>query len=197
MNAYAQQNNMTDGGNGRRWGLGRIIVWSVPAALLMIPLVAMQFSEQVDWSLFDFVIMGGLMYGLIAAYEFLAKLSGNTLYRAGAGLALLMSFLLTWINGAVGIIGDGPINLLYFGVLLVGVFGAAIARFQPTGMANTLFAMAFVQMLIPTIAFIWNQPMGPGVLQVFVLNGVFAVMFGLSGFLFQEAGRGEREGSAA
>lgn len=49
--------------------------------------------------------------------------------------------------------GD-PANLMYFGVLAVGIIGALIARFKPRGMARALIAMALAQALILTIALI-------------------------------------------
>ena len=41
--------------------LGRIMI--VVAALLMVPLVAMQFSSDVNWSVFDFMVAGTLLAG--------------------------------------------------------------------------------------------------------------------------------------
>ena len=93
--------------------------------------------------------------------------------------------------GSVGIIGDGDLdspNALYFGVLAIGLVGALIARFQPRGMSYTLFAMALAQMLVPIVALIigWND-FAPGVLQVFVLSAVFALLIVGSGLLFRRA----------
>ena len=55
--------------------------------------------------------------------------------------------MLVWINLAVGIIGseDNPANLMYGGVLAVGVAGAVAARFRPGGMARALAATALAQ----------------------------------------------------
>jgi hypothetical protein len=123
-------------------------------------------------------------------------------YRAAFGIACATGFVLVWINSAVGIIGDGPVNLLYLGVLAVGFFGALIARFQPRGMALALFATAVTQMLVPVIALvIWkaggqdllidphspNPPFHPGILPVFGLNAAFAVLWVVSALLFRRA----------
>jgi hypothetical protein len=51
-------------------------------------------------------------------------------YRAAVGVALAAAVILVWLSLGVGVIGkDGdPANLLYVGVLAVGIIGAIIAR---------------------------------------------------------------------
>lgn len=105
-------------------------------------------------------------------------------------------------DAAVGVIGDGPVNLMYLGVLAVGCAGAVVARFHPRGMALALLATAIAQMLVPAIALvIWrvgwqellvdpsspNPPFDPGVAPVFGLNAVFAALWLISASLFREA----------
>lgn len=57
------------------------------------------------------------------------------------------------MNLAVGLIGneENLANLMYIGVLAVGLIGAAIARLEPGGMARVLFAMALAQTLVPLL----------------------------------------------
>lgn len=160
------------------------------AAILMVPLVAMQFTKEVDWNLPDFIMMGFLLLGAGFAYVLISKISDSWAYRIAVGIALLAGFLLIWINLAVGIIGseDHPANLLYVGVLAVGIIGAVLARFRPRGMARTLFATAVAQILVPVIAiFIWKPSFGdaPGMVGVFILNALFAALFAVSGLLFR------------
>ena len=100
------------------------------------------------------------------------------------------------MNGAVGIIGNeaNPANLMYFGVLAVGVIGALVARIQPNGMARALFAMALAQALVPVIALIIWPPQviswgAAGVFGVFVLNAFFVMLFVVSALLFRRAVR--------
>jgi hypothetical protein len=75
-------------------------------------------------------------------------------YRSIVGVALAAAFLLVWVNLAVGIIGteDYLANVMYVGVLAVGIIGAIIARFRPHGMARALFATALAQALVAVIA---------------------------------------------
>jgi hypothetical protein len=127
---------------------------------------------------------------------------GSITYRAAVGIACATGFILLFINAAAGIIGDGPINLLYLGVLAVGFAGALIARFQPRGMALALFTTALAQMLVPLFALaIWqagwqhlltdpsspHPPFHPGLGPVFGLNTVFAQLWIVSALLFRHA----------
>ena len=118
-------------------------------------------------------------------------------YRIAVGMALAAAFLLVWINLAVGVIGseDNPANLLYGGVLAVGLIGVLIARFRPHGMARALFATAIAQALVPVIALIIWKPQVTsveaflGVFGVFSVNGFFVMLFVGSALLFRYAAR--------
>ena len=106
------------------------------------------------------------------------------------------SLLLVWINLAVGIIGseNNPANLMYFGVIFVGVIGAGIARFRARGMARALFATAFAQALVPVIALLIGRSQAsalqepPGLAGVLALNAFFVLLFVVSALLFRHAG---------
>jgi hypothetical protein len=162
----------------------------ITATILCIPIIGMQVSNEWNWTLFDFVWAGTLIAGTQCAYEFAVKRMKNATYKLAVGLALLAAFLLMWINGAVGIIGDGPVNMIYLGVIVIGFFGAIITRLKPQGMSRVLFAMAIAQTLIPVIALsVWGREIdwSPSMLGVFVLNGFFVMLFIGSALLFQQA----------
>lgn len=169
----------------------RLSLWAMVVGLfLLVPLVAMQFSTHVAWTGFDFVFAGALLFGAGLTYELIASKMSSGMYRAAIGLAVVTAVLLVWVNGAVGIIGDGPANLMYAGVLVVGFIGALIARFHPRGMSRTLFAMALAQALVPVIALIvWKMEISwaPGVVIVCVLNTFFVALWAGSGVLFRHA----------
>ncbi len=162
------------------------------ASILMVPLVAMVFTTEVNWGVFDFVVMGILLFGTGLTYVLLSRVSDSLPYRVAVGVAVVAGLLLVWVNLAVGIIGseDNAANVLYIGVLLVGVIGAVIARFEPLAMSRTLFATAIAQMLVPLIALIIWRPSfdeTPGIVGVFILNAFFATLFSVSGILFRQA----------
>ncbi len=165
----------------------------VTGLLLMIPLVAMQFSEEVNWGLGDFIVMGGLLFGSGLTYELLARKGGTTAYKAAVGVAVGASLLLIWINLAVGIIGseDNPANVLYLGVIYIALIGATIVRLRPRGMSRVLFFTALTQALVPVIALlIWRPTFDdpPGMVSVFFLNAGFVTLYLVSALLFRHAG---------
>ncbi len=160
----------------------------------------MQFTDEVVWDLTDFAVFGALLVGAGVTYELAARMTGDTAYRAAVGFALAAAFILVWVNGAVGIIGseDNDANLMYFGVLAVGIIGALLARFQPKGMARALFATALAQVLVAVIALIAGMHQVPymSVGEILGLNGFFVALFLGSAWLFRKAAQ-ERTPAAA
>ena len=179
------------GGGNLRKGL-----WVTAALILLLPLIAMQFTDEVNWKVADFAILGILLAGVCATYEIVVRKTGDKAYRAGVAVALLGAFLLFWVNGAVGIIGseNNDVNMAYFALLAIGILGAFIVRFQSRGMAQVLFAMAMAQALIAVFAMIagLGAPYS-GPLEILMLNGFFIVLFIGSALLFREAARQDAE----
>ncbi|MEO7658807.1 MAG: hypothetical protein ABIV48_04255 [Pyrinomonadaceae bacterium] len=73
--------------------------------LLLIPLIAMQFTDEVKWTLADFIVMAVLLLGTGLMCEFVMRKVNRIEYRIGICLAILAAFLLIWIELAVGIFG--------------------------------------------------------------------------------------------
>jgi hypothetical protein len=181
--------------SGRLGSGTRIGIWLTGVVvLLMVPLVAMQFTDEVNWNVFDFVFAGALLTGTGVAFELAARKTGDGAYRTGVGFALAAAFLLIWVNGAVGLIGseDNPANLMYGGVLAVAVFGALIVRLRPRGMAYALAATALAQTLVTMIAVIGGlgAPVN-GPAQLIFANALFVALWLISAGLFRQAADGE------
>lgn len=85
-----------------RW---RIMGWVAAAIMLLLPLIAMQFTDEVDWSGSDFMIFGSMLIIVGGALELTVRMTPNNTYRWVIGVALAAAFMLVWVNGAVGIIG--------------------------------------------------------------------------------------------
>ncbi len=164
-----------------------ILIALAVAFILLLVLIAMQFSDEETWTLFDFAVAGALLFGTGLAYELISRRVGIFAYRAAIGGALVGALLLVWINLAVGIIGseDNPLNMMYLGVLTVLIVGALIAQLRPQGMARTLFATALAQALVTVIAVIAEQYQD--MVQIVMLNGFFVALWVGSALLFRHA----------
>ena len=184
----------------RPWNAWRIARWTVAGTLLAIPALAMQVSDEVNWTVSDFVFAGVMIIGTGLLYEGVTKLSDNLAYRAGAVVALAAAFLLIWINLAVGIIGneDDPHNAAYFCEVLLAAATAFSAALRPTGMTRAMLATGGFQLLITALAVYdgWGASEPPGATGVLVLNLGFVGMWLLSAGLFWKSVRQE-PGSAA
>lgn len=176
-----------------------LIIALAPLAVLLIPLVAMQFTTEVNWTAFDFAVMWVVLTIPTFLFRVLATRPwADRSYRLGAGLAVAAGLLMAWVSLAVQIIGhENPANLLYFFVILIGLIGVALARFHPAGMAKAAFVTAAATFLVPIVAYLgWPDDFSPGVPQVFLLNGCFVLMFALSGLLFRRSAN-QRIGSGS
>ena len=177
---------------GRRLIPWRIVGWSIPALLLLLPLAAMQFTEEVNWTASDFVFAGVLFGSVGLAFELIVRKSSSLAYRAGAALAVITAFLTIWVNGAVGMIDSegNPYNLLFGGVLALALVGAIVARFEPAGMARAMVAAAVAQAAV-----------GAGGLSADPLGGVLSMGFAwpwlLAAALFWKAARERVSAGAA
>lgn len=77
----------------------------VIAGLLLLPLVAMQFTDAVKWDGTDFMVMGALLLGVGLLCELILRKVTKTNKRISLLLIVLVLFLLVWAELAVGIFG--------------------------------------------------------------------------------------------
>ncbi len=179
--------------NDRLTSTLRLIGWTLVAALLITPAVAMRFTEAVQWTMSDFLFAGIILIGAGVIAELAVRASGAWSYRIGAGLAVLASMLLIWINGAVGIIGseDHPANLLYLGVVLAAFVGGVVSRFNAGGLSQSMIIAAVIQVVIGVVAVLrgWGEGSENWPQPVIVLSIVFGLIWLASAALFRRAGR--------
>lgn len=76
------------------------------ALLLLIPFVAMQFTDEVNWSLADFVVAGVLLLGTGLMCELVMRKVPKREHRLAICGVILLAFVLVWIELAVGIFGS-------------------------------------------------------------------------------------------
>jgi len=182
--------------NDRLTSTLRLIGWTLVAGLLITPAIAMRFTEEVQWTTSDFIFAGAVLIGAGAVAELAVRASSAWPYRIGAGLAVLASVLLLWINGAVGIIGseDHPANLLYLGVILTAFVGAVASRFRPAGMSLSMTSAAVIQAVIGVLAVLrgWGEGSENWPRPVIVLSIIFGLIWLASAALFRRVARAHR-----
>lgn len=162
---------------GDRWtSLLRTMMWGGATALLLAPAVAMQFTSEVQWSLFDFALMGVLLAIACGAGELVLRASDSLTYRLGAAVAIGTTFVLGVGNLAVGLIGseDNPANDRVWAVLAVGVVGALVARFKPRGLSLVMLAVAAGQVGLALYAEATAQDLPLRITVVFVTGWLIA-----------------------
>ena len=81
------------------------IILTVVVIILLIPLIAMQFTDEVNWNLPDFIVAGVLLLGTGLACELVLRKVKNINYRIAICVGLLLALLLIWAELAVGIFG--------------------------------------------------------------------------------------------
>lgn len=84
------------------------VIRSILAAelVLLFPLIAMQFSEEWDWGVTDFIIVGVLLAGVGVGYQMIVVGVKSNPKLAAIGIILAVAMVLTWIELAVGIFGS-------------------------------------------------------------------------------------------
>ena len=77
----------------------------VVAILLSIPLIAMQFTDEVSWTILDFVVMGSLLLSIGFICELTIRKVSKIKHRIAICITILVVFLLIWAELAVVIFG--------------------------------------------------------------------------------------------
>ena len=161
----------------------------VTVGVLLIPLWGVFYGGW-NWPWLAFVRWGAIVFSFALTYQLVVKGMRNKAYRFAVGLAVTTAFVLTWMN-FVRMADVNPAHAMYFGVPVVGLVGAAIARLRARGMALALVGMTIAQMLVPFIVLVFRKTnLAPGAaVPVTAADGVFIVLFAISALLFQRAAR--------
>jgi len=75
------------------------------AVVLLIPFIAMQFTDEVKWSLFDFIIAGALLLTTGLLFELIMRKVTSKEKRIVLAIAVFILLALIWIELAVGLFG--------------------------------------------------------------------------------------------
>ena len=190
----------TQHGPRRRGSLWKRPAW-ITALILVIPVLGNHFVDGWNWPLPAFILVGTLLFGTGLTYELVTRKAATIAHRAAVAIALATALLLVWMNAvwrsdAIEMVGnENPVNSMFFGVPIVGIVGAAIARLRPNGMACALFVTALAQALVTVIVLIIWLPQitswVPVEVRMFGTNAAFAMLFVGSALLFRKAARGE------
>jgi hypothetical protein len=162
-------NDIGFGGPGpRRIPIWRILGWGGAVLLVLTPLVAMQFTREVNWTAADF-IFATVIFGIIGALtELTVLLTNNWFSRVGGFVAVLAGFLVFWSNLAVGMIGHegNVVNLLFGFVLLIAIIGAWLSSLHRNIMPAAMLVAGTTQCAIGLLAGIWGSDFRGGVLTI-------------------------------
>lgn len=82
-----------------------IAIFLTVAALLLVPFIAMTFTDEVKWTPFDFVVASVLLLGTGLAIEIVLRIVKQFKYRLAMCAAILFALFIVWAELAVGLIG--------------------------------------------------------------------------------------------
>lgn len=81
------------------------IIVGISVLLLLTPLVAMQFTNEVNWTLLDFVVAAVLLLGSGLIIELVFRLVKKKKHKIVISMFVIIVLLLIWVELAVGIFG--------------------------------------------------------------------------------------------
>ena len=112
----------------------------------------------------------------------------STTYRIALGIAAGATLFLVLGIGALGVIGaEGDrADMMFLGVLAIGLGGAIGTRLRPEGMVWTMGAMAAATMIVGIIAIVLEKHEADesSVVEILGLTGMYASLFAVSAWRF-------------
>ena len=82
------------------------LLYSIPFVILSIPLMAMQFTEEVNWTISDFLVMGILLFTTVFTIDFVLKKFKTLKSRLILIVGIVVLLALVLAELAVGIFGS-------------------------------------------------------------------------------------------
>ena len=82
------------------------LIYSIPFVILSIPLIAMQFTKEVNWTISDFLVMGILLFTTVFTIDFVLKKFKTLKSRLILIVGIVVLLALVWAELAVGIFGS-------------------------------------------------------------------------------------------
>lgn len=159
-------------------------------AALMVPLIASRAVEGWHWGPWAFVFTYVLFFATGMAYALIARRRNVWTYKAAVALALASGFAVFWATMVHLSETENPVLLVYYGVLAVGLAGAALSRLEPRGLERTAYVMAAgtgVAWLVTQVLFPVSYADPPDNLGA--KHAMLALLFVITGLLFRHAGR--------
>lgn len=86
-----------------RAGFWRLARWAAIPLLLLVPLTAMQFTDEVQWTAGDFVFAAVLLGGGLGLFELATWKIRAPLARLAVGAVAAAIVAVIWVDAAVGL----------------------------------------------------------------------------------------------
>ena len=82
------------------------LLYSIPLIILIFPLITMQLTNEVNWTISDFLVMGILLFSTVFTIDFVLKKVKTLKSRLILIFAIVILLVLVWAELAVGIVGS-------------------------------------------------------------------------------------------
>ena len=82
-----------------------ITILLTSALILLIPLIAMQFTDEVNWALADFLIAGVLLISTGLFLDLANRKISKSNHKIAISILIVIAFLMVWAELAVGVFG--------------------------------------------------------------------------------------------
>ena len=82
------------------------LLYSIPLIILSFPLIAMQLTNEVNWTISDFLVMGILLFSTVFTIDFVLKKVKTLKSRLILIVGIVVLLALVWAELAVGIFGS-------------------------------------------------------------------------------------------